>query len=407
MCARFRDELQLASVDDDESQRQQPREPGRQAKRVGVHAGEERQERRPDRHEQQHIADTRFPSASDEPPFVAAATATAASPGERPTGRAVARGRRRAVRTTDRGVAAAVRYDPRSRGRAFHTARVRPVGHGSVRGHPRIKKTVTGRPTARGAGRRPSADRGAQGRTATARASLAGTSDGPVPAARRRPVRGAVRLQAAAVEHEHGGRTTGATIGRREAATAAAAATADAREVHAARRYGTAAAASGRRGRAGGRARQERNARVEIQRALFDNTGRLSRRRGRLRRLRRAQIRRARQPHGQGIATGVIVLVIVIRRVSHVFRPGNSPLTDEPHFCNDKFLSLDIPLVQHGEKFRHFLRESRNKWDFLKLINNCFLQFYLVKFLHVPMCKCIFFFIIIYLFYYINYLFKK
>lgn len=358
VCARFRNELQLlvATVGDATrgSQRRQPRERGRRrAKRVGVHAGEERQERRPDRHEQQqHIADTRLPSGPDggPPPVVA--------------GRAAAR-RGAAVQAADRGVAA-VRLGPRSRGRAFRASRVRPLGHGPVRGHSRVEETPAGRPTDE-----QSADRRAEGRATTAArpvggATVAGTAGGPVPAARRRTLGGAVRLQAAAVEHQHGWRTTGPAVGRGQAA--AASAVGCVREirpaVRRARRRGGAAA--WRRDRADDGVRQERDARVEIERALFDNTGRLSRRRGRLlrrRRLpRRAQIRRAGQPHCQRAAERLDVLLLVLRRIGHAFRPGNGPLTDEPHSSNDKFLSLDILCVPRGNKiFYRFPRESHNR----------------------------------------------
>lgn len=266
-------------------------------RRVGVHAGQGRPERRSDRHEQQqHIADTPCESGGRE---------------QRWTAPDVSRGRR-AVRSA---------------------TGVRPLGHGPVRGHPRVEETVAGPAAAGGrrcratdavtsagdrcrfcahaAGDRCGAanDPGGQryrrrdGTTAT----HARTPVGPDVQAARRPV-GPVRLQTAAVADKHGRWPANATVGRGPA---------------------TAAGATGdREGRAGdGRGRQTGVLVVEVERALLDNTGRLSRGRGLLSLRRRSrgrpQIRLARQPHAQRFQRR--------RRSRHLFRSGNGPLTGALH----------------------------------------------------------------------------
>lgn len=226
------------------------------AERVGVDAGEERPERRSDRHEQQqHIADTRLrqPSGLDlkGPPDVTAV---------RPARPHRTRGRR-----------------------AFRAPRVRPVGHGPVCGHSRVEKAVA-RPTAGRGGRRyrgpvatgdghcdcaPVAAPGTRRYRGSISTSgdrryhgnpVAGPSVRPVPVARR-PI-GHVRLQAAAAANEHGGWTTRATVGRGQAPAASTGAAADVD------------ATEDRAGR--GREKDQRRRAVEVGRALLDNTGRLS-----------------------------------------------------------------------------------------------------------------------------------
>jgi len=216
-CARFRYEPWYATHLDVGGQRRQqwPRPQCRsRTERIGVHAGEERPERRPDRHEQQqHIADPRL---QGEP---GRTTADSATPD---AGACTAVTARR--RTPDvRGAAAT----------AVRASGVRSVGHGPVRGHSRVQETVA-RPTTGGGGRRSrrTNDTAATETNATADhdhggggggTTIAGTSVGPVQAARRRPIRRKVRLQTAPIADKHGGRQTSAAIrGGPTSATAAA-----------------------------------------------------------------------------------------------------------------------------------------------------------------------------------------
>jgi len=207
-CKRFRYEPWYTTRLDVGQWRQQWPRPERRSRteRVGVHAGEERPERRPHRHEQQqHIADTRLPR---EPGWTTADARTSATPDTHATAVSARR------RTPDTGGATTVR-----------ASGVRAVGHGPVRGHSRVEKTVA-RPTAGTCGRHacrtndtaPDATAGHRGGATTA-----GTSVGPVPAARRRPVGRTVRLQAAPVADQHGGRQARAAIRRGPAPATAAA----------------------------------------------------------------------------------------------------------------------------------------------------------------------------------------
>lgn len=236
MCFSYRDRAQPrhAAFARDAHTGHERRPPG--PRRVGVHAGEgQRPERRSDRHEQQqHIADTRR-LARESPASLVRARVTRGRDG--------------------------------SRYRAVRAACVRPLGHGPVRGHPRVEETVA-RPTA-GRWQRAAAIANAAGgrrgaavaRSAvvsghgerSATASGARTPIGPDVQAARRPI-GQVRLQTAAVADQHGRWPAGATVGRGPAPAAGAAAD---------------------QVRAGGGRRQE-GVVVEVERALLDNTGRLS-----------------------------------------------------------------------------------------------------------------------------------
>lgn len=310
MCARFRNEPQYqrhAAAD------------GRSAKRVGVDAGEGRRpERRPDRHEQQqHIADTGLPSGHSKPPD---------GDGRRPV---IAGGKSPAPRTPVTPVAATRPGPWRSVGRAVRAAGVRPVGHGLVRCHTRIQETVAG-PTA--SGRRGGTD-GHPAATATTAGTRCrddgdaadGTAVGPLPTAGR-PF-GSLRFQTATVADQHGGRKARPAVGGRQAAAAAAAA----------------AAVKGVDDLGIVRPSERRTAVVlEVERALFDNTGRLSRRRGPLRHHRHdhrrqwryPKIRLAGQPHAQGISH------------HHHYRPnvfnfGNGPLTSIATTCTSTTISFN------------------------------------------------------------------
>lgn len=302
-CARFRYEPWHAThLDVGGQRRQQWSRPQCRSRteRVGVHAGEERSERRPDRHEQQqHIADTRLPGESDR------TTADPATPDAGACTAAVTARRR----TPDvRGAAAVIR-----------TSGVRSVGHGPVRGHSRVQETVA-RPTTGGGARRSrrtndtctaaasntTADHGGGG--GGCGTTVAGTSVGPVQAARRRPIRRKVRLQAAPVADKHGGRQANAAI---RGGPASATAAADPGGPHS----GAAVAFDGFRTL---QANAFRFVVPQVQRAGFDHTGRLSRRRRRA--VGRSQVRGARQPHAQRPAGRR-------RRRAHVFRSGNFPLT--------------------------------------------------------------------------------
>lgn len=246
-------------------------------RRVGVDSGEERPERRPHRHEQQqHIADTRprSPVAGPCRPVATPVDAARSSPpAESPWSRLRRLNRHRNNRRGD-------------------ATSVRPVGHGPVRGHSRVEKTVA-RPATTAAGGGTDASTGRA--TDATMATVARTPVGPVRAAAGRPF-GPVRLQAAAVADQHGGRQARAAIGRGQAAAAAAAVFESARS------------------------RRPQRPVLEVERALCDNTRRLSRRRGRQRLLRRgSQILRAGQPHAQKLCGG------------RHRDPGDGPLTGPYH----------------------------------------------------------------------------
>lgn len=317
-CARFRYEPWYAThLDVGGQRRQQWSRPQCRSRteRIGVHAGEERSERRPDRHEQQqHIANTRLSSESDR------TTADSATPDAGACTPVTAR-----RRTPDVRGAAAVR-----------TSGVRSVCHGPVRGHSRVQETVA-RPTTGGGARR--SRRTNDNCTAAAAAAsnttadhgpgcgttIAGTSVGPVQAARRRPIRRKVRLQTAPVADKHGGRQASAAIRSGPASTTAAA---DPDGPHS----GAAVAFDGFRPL---QANAFRFVVPQVQRAGFDHTGRLSRRRRRA--VGRSQVRGTSQPHAQRPAGRR-------RPCAHVFRSGNVPLTG---------------LWRHSHSTRHQLHSDR------------------------------------------------